>query len=243
MTILSPPSCYIQLVKLLLSESPSEVLFLVLNYGDLLERAHANFSPSQFSFKSMDDYIRKERPAKVVKLHGSTIWFMPIGPQQRNWHNLVKDLDLSQRTTDDELQVSHSTSQSLNLNINNKCVYPVLTAPLARENVSDMVCHQPHIEFARTLHKYCSRFMVIGSSGLDDDLLELLGDSIQAPHPSMQFVAGDHKVSHEVWERFSFSNFIFRNPYTKQEDNPFFNGGFKQYTDDGAALEFLQLHR
>ena len=66
------PSCYVALAQILLEEAPSDVLFLTLNYDDLLEQALNLLVPKTFTFDSLDDYIRPERPAKVVKLHGST---------------------------------------------------------------------------------------------------------------------------------------------------------------------------
>ena len=41
------PSCYIQLVQALLAEEPSDVLFLVLNYDDMLEQALYRSRPSR----------------------------------------------------------------------------------------------------------------------------------------------------------------------------------------------------
>lgn len=63
------PGCFIPLVEALISEWPHDVLFIVLNYDDLLERAITWLYRSQ-RFTHLDDYIAEGRRAKVVKLHG-----------------------------------------------------------------------------------------------------------------------------------------------------------------------------
>lgn len=66
----SIPSCYVRLVVELLAERPHEVLFLLLNYDNLLETALSQFSP-KFTFNNIEDYVPIEQNFMVVKLHGS----------------------------------------------------------------------------------------------------------------------------------------------------------------------------
>ena len=84
------PACYLQLVEQLLAENPHEVLFLVLNYDTLLERAITMLRPA-YVYGAAGDYVRQDRQAKVVKMHGSFNWFRDIGPSS------PRDLERSSR--------------------------------------------------------------------------------------------------------------------------------------------------
>ena len=75
------------LIKRLLADHPHHVLFISLNYDDLLERSLASYSGK--SIIDMDEYVAKERQAVIVKLHGSIDWLTPIGdvdPQHPGGH-------------------------------------------------------------------------------------------------------------------------------------------------------------
>ena len=63
------PSSHDQLVIELLAEVPNDVLFIVLNYDNLLERAISRYN-SYWSFSTLPDYVAEDRSGKVVKLHG-----------------------------------------------------------------------------------------------------------------------------------------------------------------------------
>ena len=106
----SYPSCYIQLVQGLLAEEPSDALFLVLNYDDMLEQALYRFSNWGIKFESLDDYISPSHSVTVIKLHGSINWFKPIGPLNADWQARVRASDVLAKTTDS--QGSHRGSGS-----------------------------------------------------------------------------------------------------------------------------------
>ena len=79
------PSCYMQLVTELLAQSRNQVLLILLNYYNLLESALTRFDRETFVFGAFGDYIRPERQAQVVKLHGSVDWFMNVGGKGLTW--------------------------------------------------------------------------------------------------------------------------------------------------------------
>ena len=100
------PSSYIQLVQALLAEKPSDVLFIVLNYDDLLEQALYRFTGGEIRFESLDDYVRADRPVKLVKLHGSINWFKPIGSVSGDWKSLVERSDVLARPEENTIHVA-----------------------------------------------------------------------------------------------------------------------------------------
>ena len=192
----SYPSSYIQLVQALLDEVPSDVLFLVLNYDDLLEQALYQFTSGTTRFESLDDYIRPDRHHQVIKLHGSINWFKPIGSGSAPWKaHVAANADLFSKCPDNEIHVTTQDGKSdpyktYDVQIGGQRGYPLLTAPLAGKGVSAMVCPESHLASAKEFLKDCSRFLIIGSSGRDDDLLELLNESITTRSTWVQWVGG-----------------------------------------------------
>ena len=88
------PGHYVQLAHLLLKDHGCEVLFLVMNYDDLLEQALTHLYP-EFKFEKMSDYVDDGRPFKVVKLHGSINWFASLSANQADdWYSLVAEHDI-----------------------------------------------------------------------------------------------------------------------------------------------------
>ena len=132
------PSNYISLIHELLVERSFEVLFLVLNYDDLLERALTGYSEN-YSFTEFDSYIRSDRPAKVIKVHGSIHWFRRL-PGDQDWSTYLNDLDISVRPPNEQLLVHIAPHNTHQLSHNGSKLYPRLTAPLAGKGSSDIVC-------------------------------------------------------------------------------------------------------
>ena len=234
------PSCYVSLAQVLLAEAPSEVLFLVLNYDDLLEQALRLFDPS-FTFEVLEDYVRSERQAKVVKLHGSISWFKLIGPRSGDWNQQILEQDVLAKTPDPEVVVSGRRQKTHAIELRESHVYPVLTAPLAGKGITDMVCPSDHLETAREFLVDCRKFMIVGSSGVDEDLLDLLQSTVKG-HSDLtaQFVCGDERASQSSWEAFRRGLGVF-NALVTPRDEIAYNGGFVTYTSSGAALRFAMM--
>jgi hypothetical protein len=237
------PSCYIRLAQLLLADEPSDVLFLVLNYDDLLEQALYQFTAGAIRFESLDDYVRAERPVKVVKLHGSVNWFKAIGPPNQDWKTLVKSNDVLAKPPESAIHVAARHGKSVQtrtyaLEVAGQHVYPILTAPLAGKGATAAVCPAGHLVTARSFLSDCDRFLIIGTSGFDDDLLALLQESVKATLPQVQVVSGSESEGKEVWHRFA-SRGAF-GPQSLYSSRVYFNGGFQAYMASDAPMEFLQ---
>ena len=103
------PGCYVQLALQLLSHTEHEVLFLMLNYDTLLEQALGRVD-SRLTYggrephRDFHRYVEDDRQAKVVKIHGSTNWFMPFAKNNTGtWHEALRDFDLSPNPPKDGL--------------------------------------------------------------------------------------------------------------------------------------------
>ena len=200
------PSCYLDLAIELLWRSPHELLFLVLNYDNLLESALTLYD-STLTFSSIGDFVRRERGLLVVKLHGSIDWFKPIGPGQPDWLARVSQasqFDIFAKPKEDQIVVRGGVSTARNCEQGpGEWLYPLLTAPLAGKDVDDMVCPLSHINEAMRFLADCKKFLIIGTSGLDEDILGLLRHGVAGPPALVHVVTENSKVSAEVWERFA----------------------------------------
>jgi len=172
------PSTYVQLVIELLAEQPHDILFIVLNYDNLLEQALTLFNPD-LQFRYMAEYVDVNRNAKVVKLHGSINWFRRLpGGRTTGWTELVAQLDVFKQFPEDEIIIKDGIEKVIDSADSNHLLYPLLTAPLAGKHIGDAVCPKSHIIAAQEFLKNCRKFLIIGTSGLDEDLLYLLNEAV-----------------------------------------------------------------
>ncbi len=171
-------SCYAQLATLLLMDFPHRVLFLVLNYDSLLESVLRQLDPREYNFSSIDTYVQACRRAIVVKLHGSVDWFRRFGNSQlQTWTEALSELDISQRCPTAEINVLKDIGDC-SAPHDGSYLYPLVTAPLAGKALDEVVCPNSHIKAAKEFLSSCNKFLIIGTSGLDEDLFELLKDAI-----------------------------------------------------------------
>jgi hypothetical protein len=65
--------------------------------------------------------------------------------------------------------------------IEREWLYPVMTLPLATKTPGDAVCPQSHLETLQAFLADCEKYLVIGTSGRDADLLHILSESPRIP--------------------------------------------------------------
>ena len=231
----SIPGSYSLLVQTLLADTDHEVLFLVLNYDNLLEQALTAYDPVSYQFGNTDEYVHASRKAKVVKLHGSIDWFIPIGPRNDTYEASLRSLDLSKALAEQTISVNQDPSlvTQVRLGPSSQFAYPALTAPLARKGTNDMVCPQSHLEMAREFLSDCRKFLVIGTSGLDADLLEFLERSSIPPSGLLHVVDNGHTL--EV--RSGFERGL---PGLHGSGVNTFDDGFRSYTVSPMLVSFAK---
>ena len=230
---------YLQLVHTLLADSPHHVLFLVLNYDTLLSQTLQLFD-STFVFDSVSTYVRPDRQAKIVKLHGSINWFKLIGGSHRPWEALVRSQDVFKRTPDDAIHIHDTEGPLMSVLITNNRPYPILTAPLAGKGMADIVCPSKHIQAAKTFLKDCRKFLIIGTSGRDQDLLSLLDEAVPpSSHPSIQLVG--EADAEDALRKFETGVGAFRGRRITPPDF-LFTDRFRSYIDSGQLATFAEFH-
>jgi hypothetical protein len=192
-----------QLVHGVLANNPHEVLFVSLNYDTYVEAALAARS-SALVITSMDDYISPARPARVVKVHGSVNWGIPIGqmfggaPNPLDWAGMVDDLSLAELATRQPIFVDEPRRDQCWTWLSRDggrtdYLYPKLTAPLARKTADDIVCPRAHTEALKEFVRGCQKFLFIGFSALDDDVLNVLADCV---HEARKFHIVSDSIEH-----------------------------------------------
>jgi len=165
------PSSYINLVRRLLTDGTHEIMFVVLNYDVFLEDA-LNRYDTGFSFNDIPEYLQEGRQAKVVKIHGSANWAIPM-PDTGGWHKSVRDFDPS-LVSDAVVTVIHDRTETVNWRMPNRALaYPHLTAPLREKS---FCCPEAHTQALRGFLAGCHKFLIVGTSGLDEDLLGVMAE-------------------------------------------------------------------
>lgn len=226
----SVPSSYIRLVTELLAEHPHHLLFIVLNYDTLLESALNQFN-NEFQFNTITEYVDSDRTAKVVKLHGSINWFKSLGPFDKGWFKQVDDYDIFKMIPENEILLAKTANVCDYLGKENVLYYPVITAPLAGKDISKAVCPPSHITVASRFLKDCQKFLIVGSSGLDKDLLSILDSALV---DLMKYyhvhIVGLDKGADDARSRFMEGVKAFRNRIPTKD---VWSNGFRHYLQNG----------
>ncbi len=122
----------------------------------------------------------------------------------------------------------------------NQWVYPVLTAPLAGKNTSDAVCPKSHISELKQFLGSCQKFLIIGTSGLDEDLMTLIDSTLGNDQHVYRLV---HIVNYEngaeeASTRFQQNVRVFNN---KIELANVFKTGFREYLNHSSFRAFAEF--
>ena len=163
-----------------------EVVFITLNYDILLDRRLFAYAP----LTSMDSYITAGANWSLIKLHGSVNWgrrvlsdwdlapsdpylaatFAAIGDDLTVHHNIEL------RLASDLWDVRHQGSANSRA-LDGRLFYPALSAPLGPGD--ELVCPPAHTaHLVDRLQAYDGvNLMVIGYSGLDEEVLKLFRES------------------------------------------------------------------
>ncbi len=226
------PDEYNNLVTLA-TDKLDEVLFLTLNYDTLLEiPLSRNFG---IDFASEEQYIN-ENGWSLIKLHGST-----------NWYHLF-ETQVQDPTDDKYFQMLKTVATPLPLqkeftmtvmggygvkSIGNSFVYPAITVPV--DGKYDINCPASHQEKAKEFLPSCHNYLIIGTSGNDQDLLDLLKSHVRSAH--VMLVGREENRTAETKRKFMDAVPQFQNSI----ETFFDSRGFSKFVESGKLDEFLDL--
>ena len=229
------PSSYIELVQKLLADYPHDVLFIILNYDNLLESALERYNAIKFKFSDINQYVSDSRNAKVVKIHGSINWFRYLpGSGNEQWDSAVSKFDIFEPLPEHEIIIKNGVPVVKEFVYDGYRIYPVLTAPLAGKGINSAVCPQNHIIEAKKFIKGCAKFLIIGTSGLDEDLLEILDKSIDPMQGVLVDIVNKGREADNAQNRFVRGIKAFQNIYGSNLMT-LYTKGFRKYL---TSLEF-----
>lgn len=232
------PSSYVRLIIKLLTVYQHDVLFIILNYDNLLERALTLFDP-KFQFNEIAKYVADDRNAKIVKLHGSINWFRRLpGGTRAAWENTVADLNVLEPFPEESILIKERVQIVSEEVFESHRLYPILTAPLAGKGLTDAVCPKNHIIAARQFISECAKFLVIGTSGLDEDLLELLDTAIDPMQGVRIEIVDQGKGADNAQSRFEKSVRAFHNMHDT-ELMTIYKNGFLKYLGSKQFQDFI----
>ena len=239
------PSNFVRLIMNILTPNPLDVLFLTLNYDNLLEQALTLFDRGCL-FNKITQYIATDRETKVVKLHGSINWFKEFPSDSHGWESSLMKYDALQKVPENQIIIRDDINVLADHLQDSKYLYPIITAPLAGKNILDAVCPDTHLEFARSFISQCKKYLIIGTSGLDEDLLTLLNDSIPSDQSLAVHIVGSNHVE-SVRDRFVKEIEAFQRANMLESRFPsnrfvIFNEGFDNYLNNQQLSKLLEVN-
>ena len=225
----------------LIGEVPHQILFLNLNYDTYVEQAIRQFTSNAIRFEAFEDYVVPGRSMNLVKLHGSIDWFHPLPGPHGSWRDAVAAWSISNRSSPDLWEVHGKVSRSDRLRgVENRWMYPVLMAPLTEKTLKDASLPQSHLSWTHEFLETCEKFLIIGTNGFDDDLMELLDESVPPDSfPSIHVVGVDPAAG--TLDNFTSNVTAFRSPtYLAPSIPPLSQNGFREFLSSEEFIAFAQ---
>ena len=212
----SRPGAYDQLLVQLFDRHNPKVLFIVMNYDLLLERSLEQFGGTKF-VKSAD-YFKGQ--VNLLKPHGSVNWWTALRGTQEEYNkdNIIWDKVKAgmggdfvvrspippMRSTIPPVWHMHlERVDELPQDSVNTPLFPLITAPMALKTISEFVCPPEHTDIAKDFLSTCGKYLIVGSSGWDSDLLEYLASSILPPTDIVHVVCPNNGAANEVKHRYT----------------------------------------
>jgi hypothetical protein len=225
------------LFRAILRSDFKRVLFLTLNYDTLLERAISGVTGH--SFVDLSSYCPENEKWQLLKLHGSVNW----GREIRNYSGkektatevltVLNELDLA-----DEIRMLKGHQDDYR-KVARNFFYPALAVPLDKEK--QYISPPEHVECSRDFIRTCQAFLILGFSGLDADVLELL--SVAEKPVRVKVVDKDRNAATEVLRRVAVRSPSFGQSPPVDLRNASFSGGFEAFVSSGEAERFLGFGR
>ncbi len=170
------PVNYTHLMNSVLGSDFDKVAFVTLNYDLFLEKSLEGIDGSQP--KRIDQYAMVGRKWMLIKLHGSADWGRlvlntPRGRESTNAFalELVDQLPLIENDLGD-IEITGGSRWR-----NDKLMYPAITVPV--EGKYEYACPPGHLQALKEFLAACGDFLIIGVSGQDEDLLDLLNENVK----------------------------------------------------------------
>lgn len=168
------PINYASLISEAMRSDVERVAFITTNYDLFIDQALS--AESDIILDDMSKYISDEKKWLYVKLHGSVNWGRNIKREgiRNPGASLGALLDnVARLNLDTELEEKiEVVSTYLNRPNVEERYYPAITVPV--DNKYEFNCPSEHVETLKLFLQDCKNFLIIGSSGKDQDVIDLL---------------------------------------------------------------------
>lgn len=212
-----------------ISNKKIEVLFLTLNYDGLLEMSlqkqyNIDFDQSNHYFKNVFNW-------KLVKLHGSINWYTRFHEPLNDTLNLENYLKYINRKPvehflDDSREFIYQKIDHQRYLFDDLFpLYPVIAVPV--EGKYKYYCPEQHYLYAKQFLQQCFNYLIIGTKGLDHDLIELLRENANCR--KLMIVGRNGKEKTEIIARFRGA---FKTNMDPLPQNYFSQFGFSDFISD-----------
>lgn len=208
------------------------ILFLTLNYDNLLEIPLSKISNTDFS--SENEYI-KDKKWMLVKLHGSINWSKKFAgithadPSDNEYFRLLATSNLPLMLSDKFL-ISNMKSYAIKYSERTP-VYPAITVPV--DGKYEINCPPSHIQKAKEFLSDCNNYLIIGTSGRDQDLLDMLKENVKGG--KVLIVGTSEESTNKIRE-----NFMLNIPRYQSNTAIFYHErGFSEFVESGKLDKFL----
>jgi hypothetical protein len=237
----SEPENYTHLVNRLLGSEFERVAFVTLNYDLFLEKSLGTITSNsgiQWMPERMSFYVEPDRKWMLIKLHGSVNWGRVIKRESSpHWtHERMLDrvnaLALSlEGSLAQEITVLRSHEQHWLEHVGMNLCYPAISVPV--EDKYEFVCPPDQVDALRSFLCSCRNFLMIGISGRDKDLIDLLKENI-TECAAVGIVEANAKAANEVAPR--FYNLVPQ--FGKAKEKKIYEEGFSGFaTVRGRSLD------
>ncbi len=237
------PVNYNELLNKTLLGKIEKVAYLTLNYDLLFDKAlnlhHGTKNDFLLDPENMKRYIPEGGKWMYIKLHGSVDWgrrmkadLEDISPTLEAWLDKIdKTGDNLDRLLNDEIVYDplftnpHKT----------KLLYPAISVPV--KNESKMSCRKEHLSALRAHLDLCQNFLIIGYSGIDVDVLDLLAKK-KGGFGKVLVISKDKEQSSEVIGRIMSYQDLGQKLQTHIE--PYDGYGFSEFLYSKKMDSFIQ---
>jgi hypothetical protein len=222
-------------VRVVLESHFSRVMFFSLNYDLFLDQALERYEG--YRLENLQSYIPKGKKWLFVKPHGAVNWARPIDNCPGDGNGAFRPSQLNTTphfASNADITLVMWNRQSHNFYVPNSSsiegyLYPQLVIPA--DNPKEFACPKSHIEEATMFLGDCSNLLLIGFSGRDKHIVQLL--ETLPDHSKLAIVGKGPGDAEQI-----LNTMCLQLPQLKQKGLTlsFHNGGFSEFVANRSFL-------
>lgn len=235
------PANYVTLINKIFDLDLGKVTFVTTNYDLLFDQALELSPATNFTLASTapSKYINSSEWA-YIKIHGSVDWGRSINEDMvKNRGNtlsaLCDNIDQLGPKLEEALVEEINIDKSFMDENDRKLIYPAISVPVGESKLN---CWPDHIQILKDHLNRCQNYLIIGFSGYDKDILEML-DQKEGGFNKVMFVSGSGDSANEA--RMNFMQYGSLGQKLQTHADTFSGNGFDEFVKSTVGLSaYLQ---